>query len=82
MTGETRCRICGRELTATLSVARGIGPRCWAALRRKDAQEANPLPDCYGGYGSEECTIADCSFKASCDTEETKRFEKARESED
>jgi len=32
--GETRCRICGRLLTAPVSVKRGIGPVCWGRLKR------------------------------------------------
>jgi len=31
---STNCRICGRLLTNTKSVKRGIGPVCWAALKR------------------------------------------------
>ncbi len=32
---ETRCRVCGRLLTHPTSVARGIGPVCWANMNRK-----------------------------------------------
>ena len=35
MTGETRCIICGRLLTDPLSVKRGMGPVCWAAILKK-----------------------------------------------
>ena len=28
--GSTRCSVCGRLLTVAESVARGIGPVCWA----------------------------------------------------
>ena len=30
------CRICGRKLTNSTSVQRGIGPTCWAKLSLKD----------------------------------------------
>lgn len=33
MSGETRCRVCGRLLTAPLSVRRGVGPVCWGRLK-------------------------------------------------
>jgi len=32
---STNCRICGRLLTNPVSVERGVGPVCWARLRRK-----------------------------------------------
>ena len=31
---STNCRICGRLLTNTKSVERGIGPVCWGRLKR------------------------------------------------
>jgi len=37
--GSTRCRVCGRLLTVAESVARGIGPLCWAALKGKEAAD-------------------------------------------
>jgi len=45
---------------------------------KSEDEEATPLPDCYGSYGSEECIIVNCIFTDSCETEETKSFEKAR----
>jgi len=41
MSGETRCSVCGRRLTAPVSVDRGIGPVCWARL-----QKNHTLEDC------------------------------------
>uniref|UniRef100_A0A6M3LYZ3 Uncharacterized protein n=1 Tax=viral metagenome TaxID=1070528 RepID=A0A6M3LYZ3_9ZZZZ len=45
MSGETRCRVCGRLLTAPLSVERGIGPVCWARLHRNHTLEDYPEED-------------------------------------
>jgi len=42
MSGETRCRVCGRLLTAPLSVERGIGPVCWAKMHRNHTLEDYP----------------------------------------
>jgi len=39
MSGETRCRICGRLLTNLVSVERGVGPVCWARLPHEDEPE-------------------------------------------
>ncbi len=74
-TGTVKCRICGKPLRVPLSVERGVGPRCWAALKRK---ESNGSSSCYGSYGSKECIIEDCTSRSSCEKEETKRFEQAR----
>ena len=32
MSGETRCRVCGRPLTAWVSRVRGVGPVCWSRI--------------------------------------------------
>lgn len=37
MTEETKCRICGRRIRKQPWVERGIGPNCYAALKRKEA---------------------------------------------
>jgi len=39
MSGETRCRICGRLLTNPVSVDRGIGPVCWARIQQNHTLE-------------------------------------------
>jgi len=39
MSRETRCRICGRRLTAPLSVKRMIGPTCWARHQKRNRLE-------------------------------------------
>ena len=41
------CRICGRALSNPVSVARGIGPHCWAALKtyREIVEEAAKIDD-------------------------------------
>lgn len=39
MSGETRCRVCGRLLTAKESVERGIGPVCWRRLKQNHSLE-------------------------------------------
>jgi len=42
MSSETKCMICGRLLTDPVSVKRGIGPVCYAAIlgkrREKEAE--------------------------------------------
>ena len=35
---STRCNICGRPLTASKSVARSVGPVCWAKLKRGEIE--------------------------------------------
>lgn len=42
MSGETRCRVCGRLLTVKESVERGIGPVCWARIQRNHTLEDYP----------------------------------------
>jgi hypothetical protein len=37
------CSICGKEITTSLSVKRGIGPFCYAKLKRDEKRE-NSLP--------------------------------------
>ncbi len=52
------CNICGRPLTAPKSVARGVGPVCWAKLKRGELDLViNPEfekvtfePTAYTGY--------------------------------
>uniref|UniRef100_A0A6M3LZU7 Uncharacterized protein n=1 Tax=viral metagenome TaxID=1070528 RepID=A0A6M3LZU7_9ZZZZ len=39
MSEETHCSVCGRLLTAPLSVKRGIGPVCWAKMHRNNTLE-------------------------------------------
>ena len=37
------CSICGREITTSVSVKRGIGPFCYAKLKREEKRQ-RPLP--------------------------------------
>lgn len=37
VTTTSRCGCCGRPTSAALSVARGLGPQCWARLRSAQA---------------------------------------------
>ena len=40
---STHCRICGHLLKVDKSVERGIGPVCWARLRREKLGSARAL---------------------------------------
>jgi len=43
MTKEARCRVCGRVIRKQPWVDRGIGPDCYAALKRGKAEEEYPV---------------------------------------
>ena len=36
---STKCHICGRQLTNPVSVERGIGPVCWAHMKKWEVGE-------------------------------------------
>jgi len=59
MTAEVRCSVCGRRLTIQKWMDRGIGPTCWAALKRKEYLKPLNVNDlCPRGWA---WLIGDCS---------------------
>ncbi len=35
---STTCRVCGKPLRVPKSVERGIGPKCWAKIKRGEIE--------------------------------------------
>jgi hypothetical protein len=59
------CKVCGRTITDELSLARGIGPECWAAMQKRTLTDHVAKPVHKTDRLVDGWLVCWCGFKAA-----------------